>query len=341
MNEKVAPTANKSTTSPSDSRRRRAPSLTGGLALIVSLIALVAAAYLWYMLGEKQGLMGSNVVRQVSDLTSSVEMLKAKSDAASQELATLRETQDAIKTGMDKMTADLAGNRNEWLLAEAEQLMLIANNRLYLAQDIRLALAALRGADRQLKQASNPNLLPVRKQLAVEIGRLEALNEADFDGIALRLGNMAARIADLPLAVEMTFKQTETEKTVPQKGNTWSRFWREFWQDLGNMVRIRHDAEKRRPLLPAEQQYFLRENLRLMLYGAQLALLRRDEGTYQQNLRSARTWLQEYYDLGAPAVARTTEELDKLARTTLSLTLPDISGSLQMLGRITGKQAGK
>lgn len=344
MNEKPDGPANKTPAATANTRApaRRAPSLTGGLALIVSLIALVASAYLWYMLGEKQGLMGSNVVSEVSSLAAQVEALQAKSAASAQDLATVKETQEVIKAGMEKMTADFASNRNEWLLSEAEQLMLIANNRLQLAQDVPLALAALRGADRLLKQLSNPNLLPVRKELAREISQLESLNNIDFDGIALRLGNIAGRIDDLPLAVQTTFKETEAGVgTAVPAGNAWSRFWRELWHDLGNMIRIRHDADKRRPLLPAEQQYFLRENLRLMLYGGQLALLRRDEATYQQNLKSARAWLEDYYDMGAPPVQRTSEELDRLARAAVTFAAPDISGALRTLQRITGRHDGK
>lgn len=347
MNEKQAERpANKNPVPPGASkdkptRVRGAPSLTGGLALILSLIALVTAGYLWYMLGEKQGLMSSNIVGKVEALSGAVETLKANNTAMAQELASLRETQDAMKTGMAKITTDFASNRNEWLLAEAEQLLLVANNRLQLAQDVPLALAALRAADRQLKQLSNPNLLPVRKQLARDMAKVEALDQVDFDGIALRLGNLAERIDDLPLAVETTFRRPETAaEPTPQAEGGWSRFWRELWQDLGNLVRIRHDADKRRPLLPPEQRYFVRENLRLMLSGAQLALLRRDEGTFQQNLKSARAWLNDYFDVSAPSVARTIEGLDRLIHTALTLDIPDISGSLQALQRFTGKPTG-
>lgn len=318
---------------------RRRLSVSGGLALILSLMAFSGTSYLWYVLKEKQGLLKGDVVKQLQQLTASNAQLTQHASSLDDELAEIRDTQDTLRTGVDKLSNDFGRARNDWLLAEAEQLLFIANHRLRLAQDVDLALAALRAADRQLKQIANPNLLPVRRQLASEINELESVNRVDFDGLSLRLGVLASKVDSWPLTTETTFKPSavpDPEHTPPR--NAWSRFWYEFAQDLRSLIRIRSDADVRQPLLAPEHQYFLRENLRLMLTSAQLALLQRNETTYHQNLKTARKWLKDYFDVQTASVASAIDDLDRMTKMQIKMRLPDISTSLAMLNKLTGRR---
>ena len=104
-----------------------------------------------------------------------------------------------------------------------------------------------------------------------------------------------------------------------------------MWHDLVGLVRIRMNTEVQKPLLLPEQSYFLRENLRLMLYGAQLAALHGDTVTYQQNIRSAQAWIEDYFDIDAQAVGNTQQELERLINEKIVIEPPDISGSLNAL----------
>ena len=342
MNEKNIQPASTSTadlsTPAATAPTRRRFSVSGGLALILSLIAFSATAYLWYVLKEKEGLLKGDVIGQLEQLNTSGLAMRSTVSTLTEEVAEVRETQDTLRAAVEKISADFGRARGEWMLAEAEQLLFIANHRLQLAQDVKLALAALRAADRQLKQVANPNLLPVRRLLSQEIAQLEAMNNIDFDGLALRLNTIAGKIDTLPLASETTFKaSTPAPGAAPATGSTWSRFWQEFWADLRSLIRIRDDADVRQPLLAPEHQYFLRENLRLMLYSAQLALLQRDEGIFQSNLRSARKWLKDYFDTNTTVVAGNIDELDRMSKTSLQMRTPDISSSLTALQKITGR----
>ena len=114
-------------------------------------------------------------------------------------------------------------------------------------------------------------------------------------------------------------------------------FLREVWKDLRNLVSIRTTTDVRRPLLLPEQKYFLRENLRLMLYGAQVALLHGDFTTVKLNTKVARQWLRDYYDAGTPAVLNAAAELDAVLKTR-AVDLPDISTSLKTLREITARR---
>jgi uncharacterized protein HemX len=320
-------------------RNVRKGSLSGGLALILSVVALLASAYLGYTFIEKRGIYRADMFSRLDQLELQSSELQKIGGLHGEQLAALQLTQDTLKTGMEKALNVLDKGRGDWLLAETEQLMLIANHRLQLAHDVRLAAGALRAADRQLDQLANPRYLPVRKQLAGEISQLDALEKLDIPGMSLRLGDIATRIDRLPLATQ-TRLAADARDTSADEQTQGRSLAREMWTDITSLVRIRRDGEIRKPLLPPEQQYYLRENLRLLILGAQLALLQGEPATFEQNLRFASQWIGDYYDTSAPAIQSVQGELGRMSGTKLSTRLPDISGSLELLRKISGKKAG-
>ncbi len=318
--------------------------LAGGLALIVAVIALVASAYLWYLLYyEHEGLLTTDLAGTVETLVQEQQKLAQTLGEIEPEIRTLKETQDTIRATLERVTSDIARHRADWSLAEAEQLMVIANNRLELARDVRSALAALRAADTLLQQLADPNLLPVRRQLAREIAALEALERTDIAGISLRLGALAEGVDRLPLALEIRLRETAAAPTAVAAAGAeagWRATARQIWDDLRSLVRIRTDVEVRRPLLPPEQQYFARENLRLVLFGAQLALLQGNFAVYRQHLEAAERLVREFFDLHTQAVAAMLKELERLRNEKIVTEHPDLSASLEGLRRVLAARQG-
>jgi uroporphyrin-3 C-methyltransferase len=90
------------------------------------------------------------------------------------------------------------------------------------------------------------------------------------------------------------------------------------------------------PLLAPEQQYFLRENIRLQLLAARLALLRGDRQIYRDSLQQARDWLLHHFDINQQATRWMLDELEQLADIDPRPDLPDISGSMRSLATATG-----
>ena len=93
-------------------------------------------------------------------------------------------------------------------------------------------------------------------------------------------------------------------------------------------MRIKNAEKTEVPLLSPEQAFFLRENLKLRLLGARLALLARDQTSFKTDLDAASEWLQRYYDTGDRPVAAALTTVTQLAQSQLSIELPDISASL-------------
>ncbi len=324
---------------------RRVGRLSSGLALIFAAIALIGSGYLWYTLVLKRELLATDVVGNLGALKEETTALRDGLADADSALDEVKANQDTIRGALDKIQKDLSRHRTEWVLAETEQLLVIANNRLQLARDVRSALGALRAADAQLNQLSNPTLLPVRREIAREIAALETIDKLDISGISLKLGSLAESIDRLPVAPEVSRReQAMLEAAAPTTVTDapahpgWRSQARTLWQDMLSLVRIRTDLSNQRPLLPPEQEYFLRENLKLTLYGAQYALLQGNTAVFQQNLAIAQRMLKDFYDTNSQAINATRAELEKMQASKVVAELPDISHSLAALRNVAGSR---
>jgi uroporphyrin-3 C-methyltransferase len=299
--------------------KKRSGRLAAGTALVFATIALIGTSYMGYLINSKRGLTDAKGrLFQVEKDTAGLEELTT---AMNEELTTLRETQIGLTDSLKSLHSEIGKGRRSWLIAETENLLIIAQHRLATARDSRLAQEALRAADHQLVLLADPDYLPVRKQIEAELATLAAYEKLNPTGLAQQLGQLASRLDQLPL-------QPDVRPTVtadPDRG-----FAREVWDDLKELVRVRTTTDIPRPFLLPEQKYFLRENLRLMLLGAQVALLQGDRLTVEQNARTAQQWLNTYYLASDPGVKAALTELDGViqAQTTR---IPELGLALKAL----------
>ncbi len=320
-------------------KKKKAPArhaATAGLVLALGAAgaALVLAGWLWYRLDHRAGV--TELPRRVAALEGGLRDLADRGDALEGTVAELGQRQETLEEGLAALRGALGKSRHDWVLEEAAQLLLVANSRLKLAADLDTALAALRQADRRLETLADPALLEVREEISREIVALESVSRPDLAGVTLRLGALADGVDRWPLATRPHFQDASPPPSTPPApaGDRLSRLRAlaaEVWRDLRGLVTVRRIEARRPPLLPESQSYFLRENLRLMLHGAQLAALRGDQGAYRHHLATASRWLRDYYDTEAEGVGRALAQLEELAAVTLRPALPDLTASLEML----------
>ncbi len=311
--------------------KRRRTGVAGGLALILAVVALLSSAYLGYTLITRRGLYNAGVSSQLQQLAAQNAKSQNELAAMGRELDTLKRNQKTLQGAFTKISGEFGRGRRQWLLSESAQLMIIADHRLQLAHNVGLALAALRAADQDLRQLDDPRYLPVRRTLADEIGKLEYIGHIDISGMALRLGDIAGHLDSLPLA---SGSRPQTS-VAPAKVQTQRSQLGSMLHDLLSLVRIqRTNKLAPPPLLRPNEAYFLRQNLRLMLYGAQTALLRGNAAVFVQDVTAARRWIGTYYDGSATPVQSVEAELGRMLKSPFRNKLPDISGSLEQLRRI-------
>jgi len=255
---------------------------------------------------------------------------QAKIGALESKLAESQNQQVALEA----LYQELARNRDEWQLAEIEQVLAIAQQQLQLSGNVRAALLALQLAESRLSRADRPQFLPVRRALARDIERLKALPSLDVPGLSLALDRLAASVDALPLAFEERVERPAAAKAAkpgpaPPDEGFFTRFGRELWRELRQLVVVRRVDSAEPPLLPPQQAWFLRENLKLRLLNARVSLLTRDEAGYREDLRTAQNWIQRYFDARAKNSLAALALLRQLSSASISFEPPSIADSLE------------
>lgn len=259
----------------------------------------------------------------------SVQALQAKVGALEAKLAESQGQQLALEA----MYQDLSHGRDERLLAEIEQAVAMAAQQLQLAGNVQAALIALEGADARLARANQPQFAGIRKLLGRDIAALRGQPVADVPGIAVKLEGIAAGVDGLPLAFERRPKTPPPAK--PSRSPVDLTFWQslaaDIWGDTKQLIRIERIDHPDPGLLSPSESFFLRENLKLRLVNAKLALLSRDARVFRDDVRQAREWLERYFDTGAAPVAADLTTLKALAATAMAQDLPTLEETLAAL----------
>ena len=243
---------------------------------------------------------------------------------------------------LESMYQELSKGRDDRVIAEVEQAVSIAAQQLQLAGNVEAALMALTGADARLARAASPQFLGVRKLIARDIERLRALPTADVPGMAMKLESVIASVDAMPLAFEqrpMAARAGEApRKPAAAAGKPaaiepawWQRFLADAWAEFRQMVRIERIDHADPGLLSPQQSFFLRENLKLRLVNARLALLARDAKSFREDMRQAQAWLERYFDVRAKPVQGALEVVRSLGATNVAIEPPTLNETLAAL----------
>ena len=285
--------------------------------------------------------------------------LRAEKNALRENESQLRIEVHSLASSLGAARAQFSGQLDQLRVREAEQLLIIANYRLTLTGDARLARAALQLAAERLRPLPAPEWIAVRQLLADEIDALDA--RAD-DGLALTLtslSELSRELTHLPLAgdasdapevhdnqssnastnpsSEADKQDAPLEQTSPhaaqESASTDSSMWRAVntvLADIKAMVQIETEGAPIAPLLSVELRWVMVEKARLMLEGAQLALLREQHDAYGARLADAHHWVGAQFAVDSKRVRNWLARLDALQSATPKPT-PDISTSLRAL----------
>ncbi len=235
---------------------------------------------------------------------------------------------------LETLYQDLARNRDEWILAEVEQGVTLAAQQLQLAGNVQGAVLALQSADARL--AGNPRFLALRKVLSRDLNRLRVVPQPDVAGMSLRLETVLGVIDTLPLAVDAHPRATASaapeeappaDSASPLATAFWRRLATDFWTELRGLIRIQRFDRDEPVLLAPGQSFFLRENLKLRVLNARLALLARDQATYRSELLRAQAWMERFFAADDPSRQAAHQSLRQLASTEIVIELPTLNES--------------
>ncbi|MDR2678300.1 MAG: uroporphyrinogen-III C-methyltransferase [Zoogloeaceae bacterium] len=233
-------------------------------------------------------------------------------------------------TALRQIYQDAAQTREDALIADMEQNLNFAAQQLQLAGNARAAIVALSGLDERLARNDNPLFLPVRRALAKELEQLRATPFVDISGMSLRLENIITGIHELPLVSDfsITRHQAPPARKTATAESWWRQGLRETWQEVKGMVRIERFDRKEPVLLSPDQALILRENLKLRLLNARLALFAHDQATFRGELKAAAQLLERYFNTREKPVIAMREAIATLAATELNVEFPNLNESL-------------
>jgi uroporphyrin-3 C-methyltransferase len=151
----------------------------------------------------------------------------------------------------------------------------------------------------------------------------------DVVGMSLRLDALGQVVDGLPLSAYQRPAEEKPVITRPDEDSAPVRIAREIWHDIQSLVRIQRLEREEMPLLSPSQIFFVRENLRLRLMSARVALLAHDGDSFKADTRDAVEWLQRYFDTSDRKVVQALTMLKQLAANEITVEVPDIPGSLE------------
>ena len=348
-------TENKANT---DGSTKRGAGLIVSFGMLISILALVVAGYAAYLIYESNSEL-KDARTSVRSLETELANLKRTSDKKIEQLsvvleqttASIAQTREAENTAIadlgasfeaatEQLRTELRAELNEglgtsgedWLLAEVEYLIRLANQRVLMERDVSGALSLLSSADEIVEQTSGIAAYELRESLAYDIANLKAVSDLDTDGIFLSLSAMASQVPEL--------RRKQPELSSPRQAHVENVEAQSFYQQFISLVsnifgRVLNSVDYRRdgvaitPLLPPKEEYYLRQNLILKFEMAQLALLRNDQPVYHTSLSEAKLWIVKHFVETDPRTIALVTALDQLMEVEVDRSLPNISGSLR------------
>jgi uroporphyrin-3 C-methyltransferase/uroporphyrinogen III methyltransferase/synthase len=289
----------------------------------------------------------------MKELQGKVSILEGKqSEAQSQQLA------------LEQLYQDLSKNRDDWALAEIEQVLSTASQQLQLAGNVQGALIALQNADSRLARSDKPQFLTIRRAIAKDLDRLRSLPTVDLTGMALRLDSIVGQVDAMPLLSDEKPVQPATPPKAPRRaqkapgnavnnapaakpnaanewlaavGEKWTSLTNEMWQEVRQLVRIRNVETPDALLLSPTQAYYARENLKLRLLNARLALLSRNETAFRSDLTAAQDTIARYFDTRVRQTQAVQAQLRQVQASNLSIEMPNLAESLNAVRNYKAK----
>ncbi len=227
-----------------------------------------------------------------------------------------------------------ASDQDSWLRAEAQYLLRLANQRVLMARDPQSAIALLQSADNILRELGDPGLHEVRAAVAAEIAALRALPQIDVEGIYLRLSALVEQAGELKI-----FEAPEriAQAPVEEVENWQTRLRRGYEQALAKLsdfIVIRRRDVPMQALMDPQWEGLVRQNLRMLLEQAQVALLRGNQTLYRESLERARHWVAQFADTDEAAAQAMDSEIGALQQEVVAVELPDLARSVQALDTV-------
>lgn len=239
-------------------------------------------------------------------------------------------TRKELEASILMLQRQLGKTRGDWLLADAEYLLTVANQRLHLVGDVATTREALEAADQRLRESGDAAVFKVREQIAKEIALLNNATVPDIVGIYAGIQHLQDAVESLSVFLPHAGKQPEK----PEPSNDLSEHGHDILntvaKQLEGYVVLRHTEQPVNAIITPEEAHFIKQQLKVRLEMIEIALVQQNDTLFASSIADAKQWLKKNFAENT-RTDQFVAELDKLGNVQIRSQYPDVSGSLKLL----------
>lgn len=343
------------------------------LTLVVALVALLMSGILWQKLEQTQKELARQSAESASD-AKDARSTATETESQFQELqarlsvAEVRLSEVSLqRSQLEELMVSVSRSRDDHLVQELESTLKLAQQQAQLTGSAQLLISALQSADGRIGRATQPRLNPVQRAIARDIERIKGATLTDIPALANRLDELAKALDELPLAnavgalgrptASAAAARSTAAPGVPPQAQAldgaapgwwararngadalWTRVWSEVREEARDLLRVSRIDQPEALLLAPEQAFMLRQNLKMQLLNARLALLARQIPQAQADVLTAAAAVRRYFDEEA---APTRHMLKALAQIQSEMTSTDVPRPSETLAALATAASGR
>lgn len=246
----------------------------------------------------------------------------------------LNTSRKELEASIVTLQRQLGKTRGDWLLADAEYLLSVANQRLHLVGDVGTTREALEAADQRLRESGDASVFKVREQIAKEIALLNGVVVPDIVGIYADIQHLQDAVESL--SVFLPHAEKEPEKAAKPQDLTAEghEILDKVAKELEGYVVLRHTEQPVNAILSPAEAHFIKQQLKVRLEMIEIALVQQNDTLFISGIANAKEWLKRNFAENLQT-EQFIAELDKLSGVQLHSQFPDVSVSLRMLKDIS------
>ena len=240
-----------------------------------------------------------------------------------------------LQSQINKVSAQAnAQQPTDWLFSEADFLLNNALRKLVLDNDVDTAVSLLKLADETLAKVNNSQSAAIRSAINQDLKQLLSVTGVDQNSVMQKLSQLANTVDELPV-LDVNFGDDQNATKLSDSLSDWAEnAEKSATSFLNHFIRIspKHGAD-RKELLAPNQDIYLRENIRLRLQLAIMAVPRQQNELYKQSLEAVASWIRSYFDTNAEVTQSFLKSVDELSEVSIYVDVPSQLQSLSMLDK--------
>ena len=274
--------------------------------------------------------------------TTQIAQLESANKATQNKIAQVEELINAkshelvgLQSQINKVSAQAnAQQPTDWLFSESDFLLNNALRKLVLDNDVDTAVSLLKLADETLAKVNNSQSAAIRSAINQDLKQLLSVAGVDQNAVMQKLSQLANTVDELPV-LDVNFGDDQNATKLSDSLSDWAEnAEKSATSFLNHFIRIspKHGAD-RKELLAPNQDIYLRENIRLRLQLAIMAVPRQQNELYKQSLEAVASWIRSYFDTNAEVTQSFLKSVDELSELSIYVDVPSQLQSLSMLDK--------